>query len=536
MGNTPTRRDLTSVAAAKESAPVSAPTTRDAAGASRVGLGPTSAATVALPPPLSEKYVVCERLCRNGGEADVWLAKDKTNNSDVVVKLYHFGVAPKPDVLEQVKALGREHVIGLFAYGQTSDSDAKWYEVLEYAPHGSLEAVFGGRKVEPAVIRTLVSEVHFALAHFHAEGLCHRDLKPANVLVRSREPWDLVLADFGIARSVNAARRTTLGGTRPYEAPEYERAEAGIKVDYWALGIMVMEWIHGANPWDGLSNETIRHRLDVSAFDFTITTTDPTLERLCEGLLTRDPDTRWGASELTAWIAGKDPAVRRRHSMPRKPTPFHVAGQDCFSLQDLAYAFAQHWREGVEGLVRGEVLCWVRDELRNADVADFISQLTDQDTVDLDRCLLVFLDRIAPKQPRVYKGVSLSREDLYGLANDALRGDVTKSTVIQDLRERDILASTTSALLLQIARAWAAGLAILDALPQSTALSSAERDAAALFIATEPERDLSQPLTKEDFRRRNLLHKASEVGGANTYHLTRDDPFGDEHWHSGKKG
>src|SRR5207247_1620428 len=62
-----------------------------------------------------------------------------------------------------------------------------------------------------------------ALAHAHAQGVVHRDIKPANILLSGR---DAIVADFGIARAIQAATQPALAsvtspiGTPAYMAPE----------------------------------------------------------------------------------------------------------------------------------------------------------------------------------------------------------------------------------------------------------------------------------------------------------------------------
>jgi serine/threonine protein kinase len=33
----------------------------------------------------------------------------------------------------------------------------------------------------------------------HSKGIMHRDLKPENILLRSKETFNVVIADFGLA-------------------------------------------------------------------------------------------------------------------------------------------------------------------------------------------------------------------------------------------------------------------------------------------------------------------------------------------------
>jgi serine/threonine protein kinase len=81
-----------------------------------------------------------------------------------------------------------------------------------------------------------------ALAYLNEKKLAHRDLSTTNILVRSRSPIQVVLADFGLSK--NLADLQTDCGTERYRAPDMsERAKPddkySAKVDVWSLGVVV---------------------------------------------------------------------------------------------------------------------------------------------------------------------------------------------------------------------------------------------------------------------------------------------------------
>lgn len=82
------------------------------------------------------------------------------------------------------------------------------------------------------------------------EGIAYRDLKPENILLDA--DGHIKLVDFGFAKELGDRETYTLCGTPEYLAPEViHNSGHGLAVDWWALGILIYEFLVGQPPfWD----------------------------------------------------------------------------------------------------------------------------------------------------------------------------------------------------------------------------------------------------------------------------------------------
>eukprot|EP01134_Creolimax_fragrantissima_P001653 CFRG1653T1 len=136
-----------------------------------------------------------------------------------------------------------------------------------------------------------------AVRYLHGEGIAHRDIKPANILLSLSADFEVLavkVADFGFAkRKTQENQWKTQIGTPAYTAPEIRQGgnEYDLKVDMWALGVMLYEMLCGTQPFQ-------QHEEKVVSFSEPIwKSVSLDVKELIMNLLEYDPANRLGAGE-----------------------------------------------------------------------------------------------------------------------------------------------------------------------------------------------------------------------------------------------
>jgi len=153
--------------------------------------------------------------------------------------------------IETLYQLNHPNIITLYhAY-----RDEKFtYIVLEHCAVDIIDIVPEDRA------RILSSKLLSALAYLHQRKLCHLDIKPQNIILKTNDPCDLKLIDFGYAYNINDASQFIPRGTKEYYAPEIPEGLAGTFSDMWSFGITLYYWLSLSVPFKGANIEEILAR------------------------------------------------------------------------------------------------------------------------------------------------------------------------------------------------------------------------------------------------------------------------------------
>ncbi|KAM7187994.1 Protein kinase-like domain containing protein [Naviculisporaceae sp. PSN 640] len=146
-----------------------------------------------------------------------------------------------------------------------------WFETtesvfisMEYVKLGDLQNYLTQPLYESDA-RAIISQVLEGLQIMHENDFVHRDLKPGNIMVITKRPWFVKIADFGISKRRMedvTALRTLQRGTFGFAAPEIfgfgadsDDGSYTPAVDMWSVGAVTYKILTGLSPFPDLAME-----------------------------------------------------------------------------------------------------------------------------------------------------------------------------------------------------------------------------------------------------------------------------------------
>lgn len=439
----PTVRDATSAAWPGHSNARACATMRDPSSHQRQRTHRNIRQLEALPEPLFSRYRLIKHLSA-GAEAELFLAERLSDSEHVVIKWYFSGIAPMQEVIDRVRLLPRYAVLLSHESGVIA---GRFFEVVEFAPDGSLRNLLkrGNGQHELIALRIL-EELASAITAIHAPDLrgstlVHRDLKPDNIFVRSIEPLDLVVGDFGV--SVFAVRDSdTVAGrgfTPAYAAQENLAGHPQISSDYWSIGMILLEMLTGTHPFDGLDEQEVRKRLDSWSPDFAAIC-GSRWSTLLTGLLERDATNRWGELEVRRWLAeAHDYASESTADISEAGAAEDFTVLQPRSREELAQYLAMQWVAAANLLSGQSISPWLETQLRTHAPELNLAVLLGPAETRADIRLLRLLRRLAAHFPPIWKKWLLEPAGVSEICADAAAGDREMRSLVNELFDLDVL-------------------------------------------------------------------------------------------------
>ncbi|XP_023617650.1 microtubule-associated serine/threonine-protein kinase 2 isoform X4 [Myotis lucifugus] len=233
---------------------------------------------------LTSKKAPCEedfetiKLISNGAYGAVFLVRHKStrqrfamkkiNKQNLILRNQIQQAFVERDILTFAE---NPFVVSMFCSFETKRHLCMVMEYVEGGDCATLLKNIGALPVD--MVRLYFAETVLALEYLHNYGIVHRDLKPDNLLITSM--GHIKLTDFGLSKIGLMSLTTNLYeghiekdarefldkqvcGTPEYIAPEVIlRQGYGKPVDWWAMGIILYEFLVGCVPFFGDTPEEL---------------------------------------------------------------------------------------------------------------------------------------------------------------------------------------------------------------------------------------------------------------------------------------
>lgn len=202
-----------------------------------------------------------ERELGRGAMGVVYLGYDPNIARSVAIKVLNYDGLPVDDLpsikarfFREAKAAGRlshPNIVSIYDVGEQADFAFIAMDFVSGEPLSQL--VSGGKETSPFDVYRIIHDVALALEYAHQNGIVHRDIKPGNIM-HSAYPYQVKVADFGIARLMDASKTSTgeIFGSPLYMSPEQLKGEkVGPASDVYSLGVTFYQLLSGKLPFAG---------------------------------------------------------------------------------------------------------------------------------------------------------------------------------------------------------------------------------------------------------------------------------------------
>lgn len=200
-----------------------------------------------------DEYTLVQTLNR-GSYGTVELVKHKKTGELFAAKRISLDLSNHAEVQNEIdvhlRVLKHPRVVNLQHHFHSPETN-EYILLLDYCSCGDLhERIASRKRASPTEIRRIMLQLLDVVEFCHDNQIYHRDIKPENLFLTAH--GTLKLGDWGLATFSRLCSDFGTGSDQ-YMAPECfdptAQAYDAAKADIWAIGIVLLNYLFGRNPF-----------------------------------------------------------------------------------------------------------------------------------------------------------------------------------------------------------------------------------------------------------------------------------------------
>ncbi|KAF1993985.1 kinase-like protein [Amniculicola lignicola CBS 123094] len=213
---------------------------------------------------IKEKYQL-ERRLGAGSFGEVYQGRDLQTGQEVALKLEHVNIdrsllENENDIYEKLS--GGPGIPQVYWYGHECEFRVMAFQLL--GPNLENLLNYCSRKFSLKTVLLLADQLIPSFRHIHSKGYIHRDVKPENMLMGDgKQGNNVYVTDIGLAKEIEepGERNCSLIGTTRYASVNaHLGVEQSPRDDMESLGYVLIYFLQGSLPWQGLKADTQEHK------------------------------------------------------------------------------------------------------------------------------------------------------------------------------------------------------------------------------------------------------------------------------------
>jgi serine/threonine protein kinase len=296
-----------------------------------------------------KEYEILEILSGENKTGEAVIYKVKTSNGkNFTLKLYYQFTNPKdepnPEALKRIQAIKDPDILELYDYGTGAQKfrDKFCFEISSFAEGNNLLSVPNIREKYTVefLMSNVIPEIFKGIKKLHSHKIYHCDIKPENVFYLDKEQTDLIIGDYGSAKTFEEASdkqlsyTSTTKGTNFYLAPEQARGIVSEKNDFYSFGMVLFHLLYP----EQINMKNFRKIVERQFSRKPIIDFNPeygSINDLIAGLTLYDVSSRWGEREVQDWLNGDIPDVHYTGEADLQAHPIKLGNATISSVNDL---------------------------------------------------------------------------------------------------------------------------------------------------------------------------------------------------------